>query len=158
MSVSVHNPDQYMASLRQIIAQGRKRVGLLVGAGAPAGIYAPGTDKPLIPAVAQLTKMVLQNLAEEYGRTLDAVCGEIKNPNIESILSRIRSLAGVIGKAKVHELDGDGHKVLSEAICKEIGKVVNQPLPEGPSPYTEIVTWIKWHRPGTSDRNLHHKL
>ena len=37
MTVSVHNPDQYMASLRQIIAQGRKRIGLLVGAGAPAG-------------------------------------------------------------------------------------------------------------------------
>lgn len=35
MTVSVHNPDQYMASLRQIIAQGRKRIGLLVGAGAP---------------------------------------------------------------------------------------------------------------------------
>ena len=27
MTVSVHNPDQYMASLRQIIAQGRKRIG-----------------------------------------------------------------------------------------------------------------------------------
>ena len=35
MTVSVHNPIQYMDSLRQIIAQGRKRIGLLVGAGAP---------------------------------------------------------------------------------------------------------------------------
>lgn len=52
MTVSVHNPDQYMASLRQIIAQGRKRIGLLVGEGAPAGIFSPGSDKPLIPAVA----------------------------------------------------------------------------------------------------------
>ena len=38
MSVNVHNPDQYMASLRTIIALGRKRLGLLVGAGAPAGM------------------------------------------------------------------------------------------------------------------------
>ncbi len=52
MTVSVHNPDQYMASLRQIIAPGRERIGLLVGAGAPAGIFPPGSDKPLIPAVA----------------------------------------------------------------------------------------------------------
>ena len=59
MTVSVHNPDQYMASLRQIIAQGRKRIGLLVGAGAPAGIFPPGSDKPLIPAVAGLTDMVI---------------------------------------------------------------------------------------------------
>ena len=56
MTVSVHNPDQYMASLRQIIAQGRKRIGMLVGAGAPAGIFPPGSDKPLIPAVAGLTR------------------------------------------------------------------------------------------------------
>lgn len=108
MSVSIHNPDQYMASLRQIIAQGRKRIGLLVGAGAPAGIFPPGSDKPLIPAVAGLTDMVLEVLKAEYGKTLDAVQAEIDNPNIEAILSRVRSLAGVIGKTKVHDLDGEG--------------------------------------------------
>ncbi len=52
MTGSVHNPDQYMARLRQIIVQGRKRIGLLVGVGAPAGIFPPGGDEPLIPAIA----------------------------------------------------------------------------------------------------------
>jgi hypothetical protein len=47
-----------VASLWQIIAQGRKRIGLLVGAGSPAGIFPPGSDKLLIPAVAGLTDMV----------------------------------------------------------------------------------------------------
>jgi hypothetical protein len=70
MTFSVHNPDQYMASLRQIIAQGRKRIGLLVGAGAPAGIFPPGSDKPLIPAVAGLTDMVMEALKPAYGKTL----------------------------------------------------------------------------------------
>jgi hypothetical protein len=142
MNTSVHNPDQYMASLRQIIAQGRKRLGLLIGAGAPAGIYPPGADKPLIPAVAGLTDIVLNALKAEYGKTLDGIRGEIENPNIETILSRVRSLGGVIGKSKVHDLDGEGYKRLSAAICKQIGNVVNQSLPAGPSPYTEIVTWI----------------
>jgi len=142
MSISVHNPDYYMASLRQIIAQGRKRIGLLIGAGAPASICSPGSDQPLIPAVAGLTDMVMAALQDEYGKTLNAVREEIENPNIESILSRIRSLAGVIGKTKVHNLDGEGHKGLSEAICTHIGKIVNQPLFEGPSPYTDFVTWI----------------
>lgn len=142
MTVSVHNPDQYMASLRQIIAQGRKRVGLLVGAGAPAGIYPPGGDKPLIPAVAGLTDMVMTALNPKYGETLTAVRAEIENSNIETILSRVRSLGGVIGKTKVHGLDGEGYKGLSEAICMQIGKIVDQPLPAGPSPYTEFVTWI----------------
>ena len=142
MTASVHNPDQYMASLRQIIAQGRKRIGLLVGAGAPAGIFPPGSSQPLIPAVAGLTDMVMEALKAEYGKTLDAVRAEIENSNIETILSRVRSLAGVIGNTKVHDLDGDGHKKLSEAICVQIGKIVDQPLHTGPSPYTEFVTWI----------------
>lgn len=44
MTVSVHNPDQCMASLRQNIAQARKRIGLPVGAGAPAGIFSSGSN------------------------------------------------------------------------------------------------------------------
>ena len=142
MTVSAHNPDQYMASLRQIIAQGRKRIGLLVGAGAPAGIFPPGSDKPLIPAVAGITDMVMEALKADYGNTLDAVRAELESPNIETILSRARSLAGVIGKTKVHDLDGEGYKKLSQAICEQIGIIVNKPLYDGPSPYTEFVTWI----------------
>ncbi len=142
MIVSVHNPDQYMASLRQIIAQGRKRIGLLVGAGAPAGIFPTGSDKPLIPAVAGLTNIVLEALKPHYGRTLDAIQTELDAPNIETILSRARSLASVIGSTKVHNLDGDGYKKLSGAICEQIGAIVNKPLHDGPSPYTEFVTWI----------------
>lgn len=142
MTVSIHNPDQYMASLRQIIAQGRKRIGLLVGAGAPAGTFPPGSNQALIPAVAGLTEMIVAALKETYGNTLAAVISEIEKPNIETILSRVRSLAGVIGKAKVHDLDGDGYRKLSEAICEQIGLIVNKPLFDGPSPYTEFVTWI----------------
>lgn len=142
MTISVHNPDQYMSSLRQIIAQGRKRLGLLVGAGAPAGIQLPDGTGPLIPAVAGLTERVLTSLAGSSGKTLTAIKSEIDNPNIETILSRVRSLARVIGKTKVHGLDGAGHEELSDAICTEIGKIVNQPLPSGSTPFSEFVNWI----------------
>jgi len=142
MTVNTHNPDQYMASLRQIIGQGRKRIGLLVGSGVPAGIPATIGTGPLIPAVAGLTTCVLDALAKDYGKTLDTVKAELKDPNIENILSRVRSLAAVIGKTPVHNIDGDGHKKLSEAICDEIGKVVNRPLPETQSPYSDFVNWI----------------
>ncbi len=142
MTVNIHNPDQYMASLRQIIGQGRKRIGLLVGAGAPAGIISEVTHKPLIPAVAGLTSLVLEALNSEYGATLNAIKSELDNPNIENILSRVRSLAGVIGSFKVHNLDGLGYKDLGEAICEQIGATVNQELPAGPTPYSDLVTWI----------------
>lgn len=97
-----------MASLRQIIAQGRKRIGLLVGVGAPAGISSPGSDKPLIPAVAGLTDRVIEALKADYGKTLDAVRAELDTPNIETILSRARSLAGVIGKRRSMTSTGKG--------------------------------------------------
>jgi hypothetical protein len=108
MTISVHNPDQYMASLRQIVGQGRKRIGLLVGAGVPAGISSPGGAGPLIPAVTGLTNSVLDSLSSKYGGALGAVKAELKDPNIENILSRVRSLAGVIGTTPVHGLDGAG--------------------------------------------------
>ena len=106
LPVSVHNPDQYLSSLRQIIAQGRKRVGLLVGAGAPASVLAPDGSGPLIPTVAGLTERVLAALSDQYGATLDAIRAELDDPNIEMILSRVRSLAGVIGTTEVHGLNG----------------------------------------------------
>lgn len=142
MSVSVHNPDQYMVSLRQVIAQGRKRIGLLIGAGAPAGIFPPGSTTPLIPAVAGLTTMVIDALKEDYEKPLASVVAELDNPNIETILSRVRTLGSVLGKMEIHGLDGAGFKKLSESICDQIGQIVNKPLHEGPSPYTEFVSWI----------------
>ena len=140
--MNVHNPDQYMASLRQIIAQGRKRIGLIIGSGAPVGIRKPNSDEPLIPAVEGLTKAVLLTLNKKYGDTLDGIAAELEDPNIETILSQVYSLAGVIGETTVHGLNGDGFKELGDAICTEIGSIVNQDLPEGSTPYTELVAWI----------------
>lgn len=142
MAVQVHNPDQYMASLRQVVAQGQKRIGFLVGAGAPAGTFPPGSRTPLIPAVHELTQLVIEKLSDEFGETLKSVSSDLVSPTIESILSRVRSLAGVIGKAQVHGLDGLGYTKLGEAICEQIGNVVRADLHDGPSPYGDLVAWI----------------
>lgn len=130
-----------MAALRTLIAQGRKRIGLLVGAGAPAGMAKNDGTRPLIPAVAGLTEHVLKALAPTYGVQTNALMAELEKKDIETLLSRIRSLSKVIGKAKVHGLDGDGFGKLGEAICTEIGKVVDVRLPKA-SPYSELVNWI----------------
>lgn len=142
MSVSVHNPDQYMAALRTIIAQGRKRIGLLVGAGAPAGMRKGDGTRPLIPAVDGLTKTVLEALEPQYQLQIDALKGELTKHDIETILSRVRALSKVIGPSKIHGLDGSGYHAFGEAICREIGRVVNVSLPEGDSAYSDLVNWI----------------
>ena len=101
-----------MAALRQIIAQCRKRVGMPIGAGAPADLTA--TDGgPLIPVAAGLTDLVLTKLAPTYGNALVTIKAEIDNPSIELILSRVRSHAAIIGTTQIHELHGAGYKKMS---------------------------------------------
>src|SRR5687767_9457373 len=95
-----------MSALRTIIAQGRKRVGLLIGAGGPAGMAREDGSRPLIPAVAGLTKIVLETLRPKYAAQIDAVSADLEDPNIETILSRVRSLSQVLGSSEVHGLNG----------------------------------------------------
>jgi hypothetical protein len=86
--------------------------------------------------------MVLASLKKEYGTVLEALQKEMPDVNIEILLSRVRSLGSVIGTAKIHDLDGAGYQKLSDAICTEIGAIVDKRLPEGLTPHTELVSWI----------------
>jgi hypothetical protein len=61
---------------------------------------------------------------------------------IESILSRVRSLANVIGSSAVDGLDGKGYGQFGTDICAEIGKIVDVQLPKGNSAYADLVSWI----------------
>ncbi len=54
----------------------------------------------------------------------------------------MRSLSNVLGSAKVRDLDGPGFATFSEAICSEIGKIVDVRLPETGSAYDDLVIWI----------------
>src|SRR5260370_22732528 len=122
MSVSVHNPDQYMAALRSIIAGGRKRIGLLIGAGAPAGMAKDDGTYPLIPAVEDLTKQVLGVLKPKYDAQIGLLLAElVPKKDIEALLSRVRALSKVIGNTKVHGLDAAGYETFGAVICTEIG-------------------------------------
>ena len=139
--VSRHSPDRFMRDLRQVLSQGRKRIGLLIGAGAPLSIVQ--SDRPLIPALKELTDCVLANLDDSEKATIAALSTELgKTPNIEDILTRVRQLSLAIGAAKVHNLDSTGYEQLAEQICKQIGSIVDKPLPESENPYMQLVSWI----------------
>ena len=140
---SVHNPDQYMWTLRQLISQNRKKIGFLIGAGAPAGVRLLG-NSPLIPAIEQLTAKVLSALDQAYAQAIAGVITDIgkDKPNIEDILSRVRSIASVIGTHQLHGLTGEQYFELSQAICKNIGTIVGKDLPQGSNAYSALVSWI----------------
>lgn len=140
---SVHNPDQHMWTLRQLISQNRKKIGFLIGAGAPAGVRLLG-DSPLIPAIEALTATVLAKLEQGYAEPLAGLINDIgkEKPNIEDILSRVRSVSSVIGSHEIHGMNADQYVELGRAICKNIGIEVGKELPQGQNAYTALVSWI----------------
>lgn len=145
----LHNPDRYMADLRQILSQGRKRIGVLLGAGAPMSIRVNADNqivqdgRPLVPDVTGLTDVVLDAMPEEHKAVITTLRNEIgDNENIESILTRVRQLGQAIGGSRVHGLDGDEYGRLGQRICEEIGRNVRASLPNEPNPYSELVSWI----------------
>ena len=144
MGETVHNPDQYMYDFKHILTHGRKKIGLLIGAGAPVSINIGDETNwiPLIPDIAGLTKAVKEGLDEGELAAFELLEKEIPGSNIELILSRVRSLAEVIGTAEVHGLDAEGYLKFSKIICKIIKDVVNQPLPNDENPYSDIISWI----------------
>jgi len=145
----IHNPDSFMADLRQILSQGRKRIGLLIGAGAPVALKVNNEGKidenghPLIPDVERLTSNVLDDLEPADRGIVDILLPELgEKPNIETILTRIRRLSQAIGNAEVHGLDSAGYEKMASCICQNIGEIVARSLPEGPNPFTQLVSWI----------------
>lgn len=146
---TVHNPDRYMVDLRQILTQGKKRIGLLVGAGAPVSIKVDTDGRlkedgnPIIPGVTKLTQIVLEGLDGNDATVISNLLPELgDDPNVETILTRIRKLSQAIGNSEVHGINGKGYEGLADRICDHIGKIVAPSLPEEANPYTELVSWI----------------
>lgn len=138
-----------MSDLRQILSQGRKRVGLLVGAGAPLAIRVDeenrlsSTGKPLIPGVEELTRIALSGLSEKHDFAARSIQSDLGvSANIETILSRVRLLEQALGTTNVNGLDGIGYRELGKAICTNIGRVVGAKLPEQRNAYAELIAWI----------------
>lgn len=144
MENTSHNPDQHMFGLRQIATNGRKRIGLLLGAGAPVSINVGTNDawEPLIPNIAGLEVVVLTLLNAPHKNVYGLIKESISNPNLEKILSRTRMLAEVVGSSKIFEYTSTDFLDLSSCICNVIRDVVNKDLPLPSNPYSEVVSWI----------------
>jgi len=138
-----------MADLRQVLSQGRKRIGILIGAGAPLSVRV-NTDgnidqngSALIPGVDALTTKALEKLDGIEKTAVDSIRASLpRGGNIETILSKVRLLQTALGKTPVNGLDGDGYQLLGAKICAAIGEIVGAKLPPGRCAYHELVTWI----------------
>ncbi len=138
-----------MADLRQILSQGRKRIGVLIGAGAPLSVRVDADGKldpngqALIPGVDALTNQALAKLTGAQATAAAAIRATLPaGGNIETILSKVRLLQTALGDTPMHGLDGEGYGGLGKAICEAIGEIVGASLPGGRTPYHELVSWV----------------
>ena len=133
----LHDAQKTIVDLRDHLARHDKPIAFFFGAGTSSAVRVPMPDKsgntrPLIPAVAGLTKMC-QEGADSLGKKFkDAWISIVKqceenrqDPNVETILSRIRMMLNAIGNADtLSGLNKDELTKLEESVRKTIAKLV----------------------------------
>jgi hypothetical protein len=107
--MSVHDPRQAIELLRDHLATHDKPLGFLFGAGTSSSVKIAGPNaeqafEPLIPAIDQLTHKCGEAVADlgeafrsAWGRLVDECTTSRVDPNIENILSRIRTKMTAMG-------------------------------------------------------------
>lgn len=145
-------PYQEAFKMQQAIASEKMRVAFFLGAGCPVSIriVEGARDRPLIPAVKELTSVVRQSLekSDEFRTSLGAinerlVSSGIGEPNIEQILSHVRSLIDVVGVGEIDGLSKSNLEELDREICEVTTQMVNVDLPSSETPYHQLAKWIR---------------
>lgn len=151
-----HSPEQFISDFRQILAEGKKRIGLLLGAGIAQAVRIPVEPtneagvcetKPILPMISDLTLQVLSELSEQ-STCVRIVQDRLKvenpdrEPTIEDVLSLARLLSKVLGRWEFERMGGGDFGKLAQNICASIGKIVGVDLPPGQNAITRLVTWI----------------
>lgn len=141
-----HDPIRHLKYLRQSLSQDSESIGFFLSAGCPLSVNLPPDDWPLIPDVANLTKFINAQLAEDvhYKVLLGELVKAERNPeNIEDTLSFLRSLLAVSKGGDVRGLGEAGLLDLEKKICKIIVKKIDVLLPGQDTPYHQLCKWIR---------------
>ena len=141
------DPSRQLNSLKQVLVQDKASIGFLLSAGCGVSIESGGA--PLIPDIAGLTEAVLDELNKgESKESLEIVLKQFaedkKNaPNVEDLLSHIRSLDQVAGLGEVRGLKGSDLVKLEDCICSTIATLVDQKLPNQDTPHHRLSRWTR---------------
>ncbi len=151
-SAPIHCPYRQATLIQQALAPDKMRVAFFIGAGCPTAIRIPDGDgtQPLIPDIAGLTTRVRQVIeaSGEYKDNFTKLVSRManagtKNPNVEEMLSYIRSLGEVVSGGAIDGLKHDDLIKLDSEICKVTTDVVEVSLPVDDSHYHQLATWIR---------------
>jgi hypothetical protein len=153
-----HEIFRQIGYIQQTLSQNKKPIGVFIAAGCPLAVrvdqqceYATKLefDLPIIPDVAGLTEIILNKLKNDVtpsdcDRLVKQMIDDgIIEPNIEDILSQVRSLRQVAGKGAVREFTKEELDCLDKEICEIISEIVDKPLLSLETPYHGLAAWAR---------------
>lgn len=147
MSANTHCPYRQSTLLQQALAPDKMRIAFLLGAGCPVSVRLPceGGTKPLIPDIRGLTSFVDEKLKESEGHkgSYAKLLGRLPaTSTIEDTLTHLRSLLEVVRDGEIDGLNRDALAGLDAEICQITTSVVGVELPDNPTPYHQLATWV----------------
>ena len=151
-----HDPSGQASLLQNALQSDKVRIGCLLGAGCPLGIFDESGEKSLelIPNVRGLTDLVYAELcSRDVGRTMKLVPAwdELKQAcddggettlNVEHILTELRTLSARRGTTKVGNLTKDILTELDAEVCDIISGVMSRSLPAHRCSYHRLASWV----------------
>lgn len=142
------DPGRQLSYLQQSLSSDKKPLGLFLGAGCPMAV-SDGAPGPLIPDISGITARVGNDLAncKTCGPLLKVIEEHFEEDGrdkatVEDMLTHIRALRAVAGKANVRGFVADDLDRLDDRVCQLIHEVVNKDLPCPGTPYHRIASWV----------------
>jgi hypothetical protein len=132
-------------------SQKRRRLGFVLGAGCPLGIYDAAGEASLkyIPDVAGLTAAIATSLESEpeyvasWTKLVAACTSErVPKPNVEHVLTQLRTICALKGASAVDGMTSDHLRGLDAQICGLIATAVGKSLPGHTTAYHRFAAWV----------------
>lgn len=145
-----HDPELYANYLRQCFSEDKRPIALFLGAGCPMSvrINRAGKDEPLIPDISGMTTQIEQILQESPTKDSYAKLREhftkdgVGKPNVERLLTHVRSLRQVAGQEEVRGLSAGRLDELDKTICESLVDISRCSLPKTKTPFHQFATWV----------------
>ncbi|MBU4556761.1 MAG: SIR2 family protein [Actinobacteria bacterium] len=147
--MAVQDPSRQVGYLQQCLSSDKKPLAFFLGAGCPVSVRVAPNGTALIPDVAGLTALVEEQIKtdEECAPLMDKLLSQfiadaILAPTVEDMLTHVRALRAVAGNETARGLTSTELDSLDVGICTLIHDAVSKDLPDGPTPYHQLATWI----------------
>ena len=152
-----HDAQKTLSDLRDHLARHDKPIAFFFGAGTSCSVRVPvpgdeGETRPLIPAVAALTKICQEEaatLGEKYAKAWESIKTHYEeigqDPNVENVLSRLRIMLNAVGKTdSLSGLNKKEIETLEESVRKTIVSVVTPDLGavRNDHPHHKFARWM----------------